>query len=341
MTTTRQQTQEMMKQQTWGCELEYYRLSLEGGAKVLANYFHTTYRRTRLDHDGTSLNAYEVFDPRGRRWLVVHDGSLSGDDSSGELVTPVMRYEDIEEYQAIVRAFREAGAKSDYTHGGCGVHVHIGADIGMEGGHTPRSLRNLSNLVKKVEPLLINAIGISQDRMHGYCAYTQQTNPDFLRRLNRIRPRTMEQLKTIWYEGNGVDEIFCANGNHYNPSRYHFLNLHPIFLKTLAGEPEHATAEFRFFELHGQIHAGYIKSFIQLALTMNAYSKVVARISPDPINYSHNPKFAMRNWLNNMGLIGDEFKTIHKLLTKRLYGDASYRNGRPRPDVLDDLYLAE
>ena len=49
-----------------------------------------------------------------------------------------------------------------------------------------------------------------------------------------------------------------------------------------------------------------------------------------------NEKYAMKNWLVNMGFIGDEFKTARKVLLRRLNGDTAYRNGRPSTDA-DDL----
>lgn len=340
MTNTRLLTQEMMKQQTWGAELEFYGISMEKGARLVSQFYYgdpSHYQFKQLEHDGYTLNAYSIIDPRGREWYSAHDGSLRGDSNSGELITPVMRYEDIEEYQRLIRTFREAGAKSgggDSTSGG--IHIHVGADIGMAGGHTPQSLRNLINLMASREKLLIKAFKVSSDRM---VWYTKTTAPRLLEMVNTARPTTMAQLKTIWYEGNGYREIFTAHRNHYHDSRYHFLNLHPIFLKTLAGTPQACTVEFRFYQFHGLIHAGEMKSFIQLSLAMSAYAKVVRTINPAPIEFSHNERFVMRNWLNNMGLIGDEFKTLHKMLTKRLTGDSSYRNGRPRTDSLDDLYL--
>jgi hypothetical protein len=36
----------------------------------------------------------------------------------------------------------------------------------------------------------------------------------------------------------------------------------------------------------------------------------------------------MRTWLLRLGFIGEEFKTARDLLTKRLDGDAAFRNGR-------------
>ena len=46
----------------------------------------------------------------GRTWKVVPDCSLSGGENSGEIVSPVLGYDDIEELQSIIRAVRTAGA---------------------------------------------------------------------------------------------------------------------------------------------------------------------------------------------------------------------------------------
>jgi len=49
----------------------------------------------------------------GRSWKVVPDGSLSGGENSGEIVSPVLGYDDIDTLQNIIRAVRGAGAKAD------------------------------------------------------------------------------------------------------------------------------------------------------------------------------------------------------------------------------------
>gem|GEM_PF-5475443 len=44
---------------------------------------------------------------------MVPDGSLSGGENSGEIVSPVLGYDDIDTLQNIIRAVRGAGAKAD------------------------------------------------------------------------------------------------------------------------------------------------------------------------------------------------------------------------------------
>jgi len=121
--------------------------------------------------------------------------------------------------------------------------------------------------------------------------------------------------------------------HHYNGSRYHMLNFHATFTK--------GTIEFRLFQfdapkdgkLNG-LHAGQLKSYIQLCLALSQMAKEAKSASPKP-QQNENPKYAMRTWLLRLGFIGDEFATARETLTKRLSGDASFRSGvRPASIVL-------
>jgi hypothetical protein len=105
------------------------------------------------------------------------------------------------------------------------------------------------------------------------------------------------------------------------------LNLHATFTK--------GTVEFRLFQFDspsadrkGGLHAGQLKSYIQLCLALSQMAKEVRTASPKP-QQNENPKYAMRTWLLRLGFIGDEFKTARDLFTKRLDGDAAFRTGRP------------
>ena len=80
-------------------------------------------------------------------------------------------------------------------------------------------------------------------------------------------------------------------------------------------------------ERKGGLHAGQLKSYIQLCLALSQMAKEVRTASPKP-QQNENPKYAMRTWLLRLGFIGDEFKTARDLLTRRLSGDAAFRNGR-------------
>ena len=225
-------------------------------------------------------------------------------------------YKDMETLQELIRRLRKAGAKSDATRG-CGVHIHIGAK-----GHTPQSLRNLANIMASHESLLASALNLDRSRMSRYC---RTVSKDFLVELNRKKPKTMAALADTWYGSQNAD---YGRSAHYNESRYHMLNLHATFTK--------GTIEFRLFQFDAPcgdkkngLHAGQLKSYIQLCLALSQLAKQVKTASANP-QQTENPKYAMRTWLLRLGFIGDEFKTARELYTKRLEGDTAFRNGRPQ-----------
>ena len=134
----------------------------------------------------------------------------------------------------------------------------------------------------------------------------------------------MDTFAELWYKhsgGSSYDWRRCAS-RHYDHSRYHLLNLHATF----STERPARTIEFRAF--NATLHAGEIKSYIQLCLALSQMAKTVKTASPNP-QQTENPKYAMRTWLLRLGFIGDEFKTARELYTKRLDGDTAFRNGRP------------
>lgn len=339
----------LMKKFSIGVEVECSGISMLLMIQVVANHFGTidSIRATRYDHDGSTLRGYECdgVDCNGviNTWRVVGDASLSSSRTNlnteggcGELVTPVLHYNDIECLQEIIRKLRRAGARSNAGLG-CGVHIHVGANIGQPGGHTPQSLRRLSNLMASHEELLIKACGVSYSR-YACSGYTQRSNTDYIEALNRIRPTTMESLIKVWYESQESRVPQSAVGNHYNHTRYHMLNLHSCFLPYIGGNLGRCTTEFRLFEFHEKMHAGELKAYIQLCLAMSSYSILVSRITPEPVNLS-NEKRQMKTWLDNLGLIGDEFETCRKILRKNLSGDSAYRDGRPTTD--DDEFALD
>ena len=119
--------------------------------------------------------------------------------------------------------------------------------------------------------------------------YCAMVSPRFIREINERKPSTMSDLADIWYTANYASS---GRNQHYNDSRYHMLN-----------------------------------SYIQLCLALSQMAKAVKTASPKP-QQNDNPKYAMRTWLLRLGFIGEEFATARDLLTRRLAGDAAFRNGR-------------
>ena len=304
-----------MKQQTIGCEIEMAEITRQNAAKIVADYFGT---RDTVNYDGGGYKTWSCLDTKGRRWQIMRDTSIhaSTDEKKAELVTPILRYDDIEDLQEIIRRLRRAGAISNPQHG-CGVHIHIGA-----AGHTATTLRNLTNIMAAHEAMLSHAIYIDRGRQQSYC---KPVDPRFLQAVNTARPKTMDDLADVWYESQNHS---WGRTDHYNSTRYHMLNLHATFTK--------GTIEFRLFQFdnpHGQfkggLHAGRLKAYIQLALAISQQAKTVRTASPKALT-TDNPRYAMRCWLLRLGFIGDEFATARELLTKKLPGDAAFRHGRPQ-----------
>lgn len=302
-----------MKKQTIGVEVEMNNITRSKAAKLAAGFFGTGCYEDTAGRNGYCT--WSAWDAQGREWKFQRDISIAGPDSEKcEMVTPILTYADMDTIQELVRRLRKAGAKSDATRG-CGVHIHIGAK-----GHTPQSLRNLANIMASHESLLADALNLDRDRMRQYC---KTVNPAFLEKLNRQKPATMADLAEVWYTSNNAD---CGRNEHYNSSRYHMLNLHATFTK--------GTVEFRLFQFDAPaegrkngLHAGQLKSYIQLCLALSQMAKSLKSASPKP-QQTENPKYAMRTWLLRMGFIGEEFATARNSLTSRLAGNAAFRKGR-------------
>ena len=312
-------TQELiegMKAQTFGVEVEGNNITREHAAKVAAGYFGTNHYANTASVDG--YYTWSAWDQQGRKWKFQRDVSIKGPDSEKcELVTPILTYDDLEMFLELLRQLRKACMKSSPDRG-CGVHIHVGLK-GTDGrNHDARTLRNLANMMAGHEEQIGRAIWIAEDRKNGYC---KVINKDFLTRLNAEKPKTMEALKKVWYEGNHAS---YGTEQHYNQSRYHMLNLHASFTK--------GTVEFRLFQFdnphggkQGGIHAGRMKAYIQLVLAMSNMAKEMRNAKVQP-QQTENQKYAMYWWMRRLGMIGDEFETARMLLIGKLEGKTTYRH---------------
>lgn len=281
----------------FGIEIELIGITRTQAARIAAEHFGTTAR-------GDSAK-----DSRGRTWEFKFDGSITcqrkqngrrisaGSDYSVELVSPILKYgDDIETLQELVRKLRAAGG---FTNGRCGIHIHLdGAN------HTPRSIRNFVNIIASKNDLFYKALQIDPARMQ----YCKKMDDYLVRRMNETKPRTLDQIKNIWYNGS-------PSTQHYHKSRYHFLNLHSFFTR-------HHTVELRGF--NSELHAGKIWAYIVLALTLN-HQALTQRSASSQRPQRENEKFAMRTYLNRIGFIGDEFKNCREHLCKHLSGSAAWR----------------
>lgn len=302
-----------MKAQTIGVEVEMNHITRDKAARLAAEFFGTHRYENTAGRNG--YYTWSAWDSQGREWKFSKDVSIAGPDNEKcELVTPILKYEDIPTLQGLIRVLRKNGAIS-HAGVGAGVHIHIGAK-----GHTPQTLRNLANIMASHESLLAEALLLDGSRIRRFC---KMVDPKFLKQLNTKKPKTMAALAEVWYTSQNASYGRTA---HYNESRYHMLNYHATFTK--------GTVEFRLFQFDqpadgkkNGLHAGQLKSYIQLCLALSELAKEVKFASAKPQQHE-NPKYAMRTWLLRLGFIGEEFATAREVLTKRLAGDAAFRNGR-------------
>lgn len=290
-----------MRTQTFGVELEMTGITRKTAAEVAAAYFGTT-----SEYIGGGYDKYAAKDSTGRLWCFVSDSSIrvergrNGEGQQVELVTPILRYEDIELLQELIRRLRKAGAK---TNSSCGIHIHIGADQ-----HTPRSLRNLVNIFTSKQDIIFKALAVDSGRER-YCSKLENRLSES---LNKSRPNSMNKVADIWYAGYSGDR-----NAHYNSSRYHAVNLHSVFTK--------GTVEFRCF--NSTLHAGKVKAYVQFCLAVS-YQAITQKCASAKPTVSDNEKYTFRCWLLRMGLIGDEFATCRKFMLENLDGDIAWRYGQ-------------
>jgi hypothetical protein len=290
----------------FGIEIEFTGITRTKAAEVAATYFGSSTR--------TSSDYYQsryVTDQSGREWRFMSDASIrcqrkegrrttsANNEYSVELVSPILTYyEDIKTVQELVRRLRKAGG---FTNDSCGIHVHLnGAD------HTPKSIRNFINIVASKNDLFYKSLQIIPERMR----FCKKMDAYLVERMNNRKPKTFQQIETIWYEGYRE-----GRSNRYHNSRYHFLNLHSFFTAN-------KTVELRGF--NSQLHAGKVRAYAALALALNNHALTLKSASSRKVQ-SENEKFAMRVFLNRIGFIGDEFKSCREHLYLHLDGNAAWR----------------
>ena len=302
---------ELIENTTIGIEVEMTGITRESAARVTASVFADG---GTVTYEGGSYGEWCYTDGQGRKWKYVSDGSIlttGGRDTSCELNTPPITYAaDMEKFQELIRALRRAGAVSG-TQYGCGIHIHVSGK-----GHTPETVRNFANLFYANDELIRKSLGVSNDRQRWCQPITEPIVKNFK------TCRTFEKMADVWYSVYAPGESRSA---HYNHSRYHILNLHRFF--STLGTPAN-TIEVRAF--NASLHAGEIRAYALLVLSMNASALTQKNIRPvkNPIMIAGNEKFAMRTWLNRMGWTGEMFKNPHALFIKRLAGDSAWRFGR-------------
>ncbi len=279
-----------MKDLKFGIEIETVGISRTTAARAIKSVI------------GGRLSNTTVTAPDGRVWKAAYDGSLPG--THAEVVSPILKYNDIETLQEVVRALRQAGAK---PHRNAGIHIHVeAAPFGT------KQLGNLAKMIYKQENLLIHALGISQSRLSHY---TKPISDRFINDLNRMKPKNHVELARAYYGDSR------SHNGHYDSNRYHILNLHAAFTGP--------TVEMRAFE--STLHAGKIKAYIQLVLSLATKALNARSASSEKRVFNReSAKYDLRVFLLSLGMIGDEFKTARLHLLNNMPGDAAFKTHAQR-----------
>jgi len=234
-----------LREINFGVEIETVKRTRERVARAIQSAVGGEVRHTGRP---VSFDPWEVVDDQGRTWKVVSDGSLINVPGHlrAEGVSPVLAYEDIPILQEVIRAVRRSGAKVDEK---CGIHVHVDT--------TPfdgRTLGNLAKIIYKQEPLILTALGVNENRQRNY---SKPVSDDFIKKIERRRPKTKDQLNRIWYGYHN------RRPQHFDSTRYYGVNLHNVWYR--------GTVEFRWFE--GTLHASKVRAYIQLVLAVAACTR--------------------------------------------------------------------
>ena len=293
---------EGIKTQKYGVEVECTGLTRADAAKAISKILGGS-----PEHLGGSYDKYNVRDSKDRKWSVVYDSSIKSVDKNGcsasryyavELVTPVLEYEDMPLLQEVVRAVRKAGGVTGAEYQ-AGIHVHIDG-----ASYTAQSLRNLVNIFASKENFLFDMLQVSPLRE----TYCQKVDRDFLEKLNKQKPKTIEEIQRLWYRGD-MNEVH----HHYSSTRYRACNLHSFF----------ANGNWEMRACNSTLHAGVIRSYVTLALAISNAALTKKFCSPH-ISESENLRYSARVWLINLGLNGDEFKNCRKHLISHLEGNIAW-----------------
>ena len=97
---------EEMKKQTIGVEVEMNSITREKAARLAAKFFGTGRYQNTAERNG--YYTWSAWDEQGREWKFQKDVSIHGsEDEKCELVTPILKYEDIETLQELCRQLRK------------------------------------------------------------------------------------------------------------------------------------------------------------------------------------------------------------------------------------------
>lgn len=128
---------------------------------------------------------------------------------------------------------------------------------------------------------------------------------------------------------NKLDEVTLNKLNQLVSSKQTLLKK-ALGAKDLPINKVNDCLEFPWFTLHGI--TGEAEAYAQLITAMIEMSENARWFNPED-KPTDNERFTMRMFTVRLGLKGDKYRLIRKLLTQNLSGNSAWRNGTPPKKV--------
>jgi len=238
----------------------------------------------------------QLIDPVGRSWKFMNDSSIAylNDENGTELVTPILRGDaDIQVLQTILSIARRLGA---IAHKSCGIHIHCDSAT-----HSVSSVARLMSFWHFNENFIYDILGTSDRRKN---SWAKPMPTEKVQRIRRIKPKTKNQLAECW-----VDNPYFSP-SHYDPVRYHALNLNNLWR-------EIETIECRAFQ--ASLNGTKINAYIKFFLAINAKAINSSNMAPCSKAKINKPMTRISVLLTEgLKLTGDRYKSTRRVLMTKL-----------------------
>lgn len=166
-------------------------------------------------------------------------------------------------------------------------------------GHTGITLRNLVNIIYSKQALIKKSLGIAENIIED----------DFCIGINEAKTETLEDFKTAI---EGIGEKRCPG---------------------IAFDFSNNTITFKFLE--GEVSAEKVEVYTHLVALLNQNAKALKHVSAKAKD-TDNDKFTLRVFLIRLGMIGDEYKTVRKVLLEKLEGNSAFKSGSKHEKIVTE-----
>ncbi len=262
-----------------------------------------------------SSEKFALKDGDGRTWGIFNDsnikaikvqenGSITFMNSTYgvRLRSGNIEYEKREVIGTALKAINTAKAVLDRKYK-CGIVFEFSAE-----NYTPKKVQNLINIFLNKQNLIFKAFSIEEK----YTQYFSRINKELSEAIDNQNYEAMDDLYLV------LADIIAKN-QHLN--NRHILNCGLRINKMITRKK----IEF-VFSFDNMIWEK-VESLITLCLAIDNEAMKRNRIKRID-SQIENEKFAMRTWLNRLGLKGQMFKRQRKHLMANLSGNAAWRSGQ-------------